>query len=154
MGEANFPIGIQIKRILTSPIYEGRIIFGRTRAERIEGTENEYKRVRSDNVIISDTIAHEPIISEELFQQAQVKQQARQATGKPTYGQTPKHLLVGILKCPQCGGAMSAKLSRWKKPDGTFGENLYYECEHNRKAKNGQCSNTTIRGDWVESELI
>ena len=144
----------QIKRILSNPIYVGRIAFGRTRSERIEGTENEYRRVRSDKVIFSDSIAHEAIVSEELFQQAQVRQQARQATGKPSYGRNPKHLLSGLLKCPQCGGAMTAKLSRWKKPDGTFGENLYYQCEHNRTARDGQCGNTTIRGDWVEAELI
>ncbi len=143
-----------IKYIVSSPIYAGRIVFGKTRQQRIEGTENEYKRVRSDNVIISDTIAHEPIVSEELFQQAQVKQQAKQATGRPSYGRGPKHLLAGLLKCPQCGGSMCAKLNRWKKPDGTKGEHLYYQCEHNSKAKCGQCSQTSIRGDWVETEVI
>lgn len=47
-----------------NPVYTGRIAFGRTRLERVEGTENEYRRVKSDDYILSDEVVHEPIISE------------------------------------------------------------------------------------------
>ncbi|MDE7255181.1 MAG: recombinase family protein, partial [Helicobacter sp.] len=117
-------------------IYAGRVVYGKMRQKKIEGTD-EYRRVRSDNVIISDTIAHEPIVSEELFPQAKVKREASQATGRPNYGCKQKHLLEGLLRCPECGGAMCAKLSRWTRPNGTKGENLYYQCEHNKNAKGG-----------------
>ena len=39
----------QIKRMLDNPVYTGRIAFGKTRQERIKGTENEYRRLKSDN---------------------------------------------------------------------------------------------------------
>lgn len=143
-----------IKRILSSPIYAGRIVFGKYRQKKVEGTENEYKRVRSDDVIISDTIAHEPIVSEELFQQAKVRREEIHATKKPNFGREPKYLLAGLLKCPQCGGSMYAKMNKWKKPDGTIGEHLYYQCGHYFKAKCGQCGQNSIKGEWVEAEVI
>lgn len=43
-----------IKRMLDNPLYTGRIAFGRTRMERVDGTENEYRRVKSKKYILSD----------------------------------------------------------------------------------------------------
>ena len=65
----------QIKRMLDNPVYTGRIAFGRTKMERIDGTENEYRRVKSDDYIMSDEVVHEPIISDELFEAARRKRQ-------------------------------------------------------------------------------
>ena len=56
-------------------MYTGRIAFGRTKMERIDGTENEYRRVKSDDYIMSDEVVHEPIISDELFEAARRKRQ-------------------------------------------------------------------------------
>lgn len=142
-----------IKRMLSNPLYTGRIAFGRTKQQKKEGTD-EYKRVKSDDFILSDTIAHEAIVSEEVFQMAQVRQKELSATGNPNVGRYPKHLLSGILKCPQCGGSMYAAAKAWKKADGTRGENLYYMCGHYSRARDGQCQKNSIRGEWVETEVI
>lgn len=48
----------QIKRILDNPVYTGRIAFGRTRLQKVKGTENEYCRVKSDEFILSDDVVH------------------------------------------------------------------------------------------------
>ena len=89
-----------IKRMLDNPVYTGRIAFGRTRLERVEETENEYRRVKSDDYILSDEVVHEPIISDELFEAAKRKRQETTTTGNPRVGRYAKHLLSGILKCP------------------------------------------------------
>ncbi len=59
--------------MLDNPVYTGRIAFGRTKMERIDGTENEYRRVKSDDYIMSDEVVHEPIISDELFEATRKK---------------------------------------------------------------------------------
>lgn len=143
-----------IKRILSCEAYMGLVVYGKTKTEKVEGTTDKYKRVQSDDFIVSDTIAHEPIISEELFQQAKVKREGFRATGRPSVGRRPKHLLSGLLRCPQCGGSMYSEPKAWKKPDGTLGQHVYYQCGHYAKAKGGQCNKNSIRGDWLEKEVI
>lgn len=58
----------QIKRILSNPLYTGRIAYGRRRTEKVEGTENDYRLVKQDSFIVSNEISHEAIVSEEEFQ--------------------------------------------------------------------------------------
>lgn len=86
----------QIKGMLDNPVYTGRIAFGRTKMKRIDGIENEYRRVKSDDYIMSDEVVHEPIISDELFEAARRKRQETTTTGNPRVGRYAKHLLSGI----------------------------------------------------------
>lgn len=62
-----------IKRILDNIAYTGRVAFGKTKTERIPGTENEYRRVKSKECIVSENVVHTPIISDELFEKARIK---------------------------------------------------------------------------------
>jgi len=140
-----------IRLILKNPVYTGKIAFGRTRQQRIEGTTREYKRVKSKDYILSSEAAHEAIVSEELFQQAQLRQREIVA-GAPKIGRAPKHLLSGILKCPQCGSAMIAEHGRKKK--GETEPTLNYQCGHYSRARGGQCRKNAISGEWVETEVI
>jgi len=104
---------IQIKRMLANPIYTGRVAFGRTRLEKVEGTENDYRRVKVDDYILSDEITHEAIISEEIFQKAQLKINEKKVTKNPKIGRGTKHLLSGILRCPMCESSMYADIVQW-----------------------------------------
>lgn len=144
----------QIKRILDNPVYTGRIAFGRTRLQKVEGTENEYRRVKSDEFILSDDMVHEPIISDELFEQARVKRKATSSTGNPSIGRSSKHLLSGILKCPMCGSSMYADKVVWTNKDGIRRERLKYQCGHYAKSKYGQCKKNSILAEWIETEVI
>lgn len=143
----------QIKRMLSNPLYTGRIAFGRTRAEKIEGTESDYRRVKADDYILSDRVSHEAIISDELFEKAQRKK-AESSTGKPVVGRGSKHLLSGILRCPMCGSSMYADIVQWTNKDGTKRTKLNYQCGHYAKAKHGNCKKNSILGEWIESEVI
>lgn len=143
-----------IKRMLDNPVYTGRIAFGRTRMEKIAGTENDYRRVKSEEYILSDNIVHEPIISDEIFRQAQTKRKATSATGNPSVGRSAKHLLSGILKCPMCGSSMYADVVQWTNRDGVKKKRIKYQCGHYAKAKFGQCKKNTIPAAWVETEVI
>ena len=61
-----------IRLILKNPVYCGKIAYGRRKTEKVRGTRNEYKLVEQDNYLLADGL-HEPIISEEVWQAAQVK---------------------------------------------------------------------------------
>ena len=143
-----------IKRMLSNPLYTGRVAFGRTRLERVEGTENEYRRKKSKEFIQSDELSHEPIISEEMYEQAQVKLQEKSTTGHPGLGRPAKHLLTGILKCPMCGSNMYSDIVMWTNSDGSCHRKLKYQCGHYARSKFGQCQKNGIEADWVESEVI
>ena len=143
-----------VRDILDNPVYTGRVYFGRTRTERVEGTENEYRRVKSDNIVASDKIVHEPIISDELFEQARLKRQETSITGNPKLGRQPKHLLSGLLKCPMCGTSMYVDKTLWTTQDGVQHERIRYQCGHYAKAKHGQCKKNAILAEWVEAEVI
>ncbi len=144
----------QIRRMLENPVYTGRVAFGRTRQERIEGTENEYRRVKSDNVILSDKISHEPIVSEELFEKAQALLHERGIAMAPKIGRGRKHILTGLLKCPDCGSTMYTDVIHWTNKDGTRREQMNYQCGHYAKSKNGNCRKNAIKAEVIESEVI
>lgn len=142
-----------IRLILKNPVYTGRVAFGRTKQQRIEGTESEYRRVRSKDYILSSEAAHDAIVSEELFEQAQLRQREIVA-GAPKIGRGPKHLLSGILRCPQCGSSMIAEFVNWRHQDGEKKRVMNYQCGHYSRAKGGQCRKNAIPAEWVETEVI
>lgn len=146
----------QVMRILTNPVYIGKVTFGKTRQETVVDETGEHRRItRPDNYIISDA-PHEPIVSEELFEKAQLKCQSTKnpkITGGPAVGRPRKNLLAGLLKCPQCGGAMYAAKKNIQIKSGVK-EYLYYTCGHQSIAKNGHCGRNTILAEWVETEVI
>ena len=61
-----------IRLILKNPVYCGKIAYGRRKTEKVRGTRNEYKLVEQDNYLLAEGL-HEPIVSEEVWQAAQVK---------------------------------------------------------------------------------
>lgn len=144
----------QIKRVLENPVYTGRIAFGKTRQEKIPGTENEYRRVKKQEYIISDTVVHEALVTDELFEKAQAKRKESKATGNPSIGRGCKHMLSGILKCPMCGSSMYADIQRWKNKDGSYNQRELYQCGHYAKSKFGQCKKNAIEADWIEGEVV
>lgn len=143
-----------IKRILDNPVYTGRVAFGRTRLELVKGTDNEYRRVKSDDYIMSDDVVHEPIVSDEIFEKAKRKRQETSTTGNPKIGRSTKHLLSGILKCPMCGSSMYADIVKWTNKDGQVMRKRKYQCGHYAKSKYGQCQKNGILAEWIETEVI
>ena len=61
-----------VRMILKNPVYCGKIAYGRRKTEKVHGTRNDYHLVAQDNYILVDGL-HEPIVSEETWQAAQVK---------------------------------------------------------------------------------
>lgn len=146
----------QVKRMLKNPVYTGRIAYGKSRQQHIEGTDTDYRRVpvEADEYIMSDDVAHEPIVSDELFEQAQIKLRDMSIAMAPQIGRAPKYILSGILRCPMCGQAMTATLSSCKDRTGERKDYRYYICGHAAKSRNGQCQKNAISKERVETEVI
>ncbi|SFU81845.1 recombinase family protein [Butyrivibrio sp. M55] len=130
-----------IKRIIKNPVYCGKIAYGRRRIEKVRGTRNDYHLVNKDDYILVDG-KHEPLISEELWEQAQIIRNGNAEKYK-RYNRVEDetiHLLSGIVKCPICGAGMYANKCTKRKKDGTFYKHFYYYgCKHRRSDRGHRC---------------
>ncbi len=130
-----------IRMILKNPVYCGKIAYGRRKKEKVHGTRNDYHLVEQDNYLLVDG-RHEPIVSEELWQSAQVKilAQSKKYEHINTGKDSKVHLLSGIVKCPVCGTGMYANKSIKHKADGTrYKEFFYYGCKHRKMQRGYKC---------------
>ena len=130
-----------IRKILKNPVYCGKIAYGRRKMEKIHGTRNDYHLVEQDNYLLVDGV-HEPIVSEELWQSAQVKllAQAKKYERINNGKDTKVHLLSGIVKCPVCGAGMYGNKSVKHKKDGTkYKDFFYYGCKHRNMNRGYKC---------------
>ncbi len=130
-----------IRLILKNPVYCGKIAYGRRKTEKVHGTRNEYRLVEQDNYLLTDGL-HEAIISEDVWQAAQVKLLAQAKKYEHVY--KPKnertHLLSGIVKCPVCGVGMYGNKSIKYKKDGTkYKDFYYYGCKHRTMTRGHKC---------------
>lgn len=130
-----------IRRILKNPVYCGKIAYGRRRTEKVHGTRNDYKLVEQDDYLLVDGL-HEGIVTEELWNEAQVKLLAQaKKYEKVNHGKDNKiHLLSGIVKCPICGAGMYGNKSIKHKSDGTkYKDFFYYGCKHRTMTRGHKC---------------
>lgn len=130
-----------IRLILKNPVYCGKIAYGRRKTEKVHGTRSEYRLVEQDNYLLTDGL-HEAIISEDVWQAAQVKLLAQakkyEHVNKPKNERT--HLLSGIVKCPVCGVGMYGNKSIKYKKDGTkYKDFYYYGCKHRTMTRGHKC---------------
>ena len=127
-----------IRRIIQNPVYSGKISYGRRRTEKVHGTRNEYRQVKKDDYLLVDGL-HEALVSEEVWEQAQVKV-AAQAKKYEKVNRDKIHLLSGILKCPVCGAGMYGNKSIKKRKDGSnYKDFYYYGCKHRNMNRGHKC---------------
>ena len=122
-----------IDYIIQNPTYCGMIRWNRT--------ENETNRIKDRDEWIITEGQHEPIISKELFDNAQkrFKETYRPRGARPS--STYRHWLSGLLKCPDCGRTMIAK-TMTKKSDGSH--YVYFTCY-------GYCKGKCLKSNGVSS---
>lgn len=130
-----------IEYILQNPTYCGMIRWNRT--------ENETNRIKEKDEWIITKGFHEPIISQELFDQAHEirKQTYRPRGSRPS--STYKHWLSGIVKCPACGRTMVAKQCVDKRYHKSY---CYFTCYGYSK---GKCATkTTVSSHKLEPIVL
>lgn len=90
-----------VEYILQNPMYCGMLRWNRTC--------NETNEIKDEAEWIIRKGEHEPIISEELFNQAQERYRSEYRPKGTRPSSSYKHWLSGIVKCPACGRTMIAK---------------------------------------------
>lgn len=116
--------------------------------------EGIYK-LHQDDYITSDEQSHEALVSKELWDKVQQKRKSRVVRGNKRIGQTPKHLLSGILKCPDCGCNMVINYNKWCNQDGSNKQTRTYICGHyNRSGAHGQCNRNGVSAEMIEKEVV
>lgn len=112
-----------IEYILQNPTYCGMIRWNRTK--------NDTNEIKDESEWIVTDGDHEPIISKELFDQAQeiFKSTYRPRGIRPS--STYRHWLSGLLKCPDCGRTLTSNALRRRNGE----EYSYFQCYGYSKGK-------------------
>lgn len=128
-----------VKRIIQDERYTGCLI-GHKRA-RIDISQKQTKLVPKDQWIKSDN-AHEPVISKEIYQQAQAVLESRKS-GKQM--KCPSELFRGILKCGCCGRILR------KMPGGNA---PYFKCISGKYAPSLPCAELSVGKAQLEQIVL
>lgn len=146
-----------IRTILKNPVYCGKIAFGRRKLEKIHGTRNEYHQVPQENYLLVDGL-HEGIVSEELWNAAQVKLLAQSKRYEPVNRSKTEqaHLLSALVKCPVCGAGMYSNKCTKRKKDGTpYKSFSYYSCKHRKMQRGQKCDfNKQIQEEVLDNAVV
>lgn len=122
-----------IMKILDNPVYIGKIAYGRTATEKVKGSRDQYKRVKTDDYMLIDGI-HEAIVDQELWEAARIRRKETGVKWNKTHSLEHEHILSGILRCPVCGSGLVGTVRRRKnKKSGEYKDDFYYKCLHRRK---------------------
>ena len=122
-----------IMKILDNPVYTGKIAYGKNITEKVKGTRDEYRRVKTDDYLLADGL-HEAIVDEEMWEAAREKRKRTGVKWNKTHSLEHEHILSGLLKCPVCGAGMAGTVRRRKnKKSGEYKDDFYYRCQHRRK---------------------
>ena len=146
-----------IRTILKNPVYCGKIAFGRRKLEKIHGTRNEYHQVPQENYLLVDGL-HEGIVSEELWNAAQVKLLAQSKRYEPVNRSKTEqaHLLSALVMCPVCGAGMYSNKCTKRKKDGTpYKSFSYYSCKHRKMQRGQKCDfNKQIQEEVLDNAVV
>lgn len=146
-----------IRAILKNPVYCGKIAFGRRKLEKVHGTRNEYHQVPQENYLLVDGL-HKGIVSEELWNAAQVKLLAQSKRYEPVNRSKTEqaHLLSALVKCPICGAGMYSNKCTKRKKDGTpYKSFSYYSCKHRKMQRGQKCDfNKQIQEEVLDNAVV
>lgn len=131
---------VAVKYILNNKLYCGYVVWGKHK-----DWNNKRRKGKSIPLIVEGK--HQAIVSEEQFDR--VQQILKSRSKQPIYSKYGNQL-TGLLRCPQCGGAMevSHNTSRRKnKPDVRY---KLYSCAKSRRAGASVCSANSVRAEEIE----
>lgn len=106
-----------IRRMLRNELYIGNLILGRSK--KLSYKSRRVVQVAKENWIVNKG-THEPIVSQEIFDMAQLHLDSRQITRERVHNP----LLKGMVTCKECGKKLSIMASKDRKGNTI----LYFRC--------------------------
>lgn len=106
-----------VRRMLRNELYIGNLISGRSK--KLSYKSRKVVQVSKENWIINKN-THEPIVSQEIFDMAQLHLDNRQITRERVHNP----LLKGMVTCKECGKKLSIMASKDRKGNTI----LYFRC--------------------------
>ena len=101
---------------------------------------------------------HKGIVSEELWNAAQVKLLAQSKRYEPVNRSKTEqaHLLSALVKCPICGAGMYSNKCTKRKKDGTpYKSFSYYSCKHRKMQRGQKCDfNKQIQEEVLDNAVV
>ncbi|SFX52627.1 Site-specific DNA recombinase [Thermoactinomyces sp. DSM 45891] len=98
-----------VTRLLSNVAYIGHSLYGKTNQKKVDGKRTVSYTDSSEQILVENT--HEPIVSQELFDQ--VQQLKKDRNSRPPALKLGKHKFSGLIRCSQCGGIHSFQGSRY-----------------------------------------
>ncbi|GGA46888.1 recombinase family protein [Paenibacillus physcomitrellae] len=134
-----------IRDILDNPMFVGKI-----RYNRYENWAERRRKGKTSEIILVE--GHHPaIISEELWEKVQLLRQKKSVMPKKRF--EGEYLLTGLIRCPECGAAMTASRTVNRAKDGTKIVRMYYSCGRFRSQGSSVCHANSVRKDEAEKAV-
>lgn len=118
-----------LNSLLHNDVYLGKIVYGKRR--KVNFKSKKVIKVDESEWLVCEN-AHEPIISQELWDEVQSKLGSRKRNIK---GNRSENIFRGLLKCADCGGTMRIACPPGKSP--------YFVCTNSKIRKGGDERCTT-----------
>ncbi|WP_044641999.1 recombinase family protein [Risungbinella massiliensis] len=100
-----------VTRLLSNVVYAGHSLYGKTNQKKIDGKRITAYTDESEQILVENT--HEPIVSQELFDQ--VQQLKKERNSRPPALKLGKHKFSGLIRCGICGAVHSFQTSRYNR---------------------------------------
>jgi len=136
-----------VTRILVNEVYTGDMVQGKSQStSRKQTNVDESQWIRVSNT-------HEPIISREVYAEAQerLKALANKSIAKPKTPYTP-NIFKGKVFCGHCGGSMH-RARGWKRKKTGEQRYVFYCLSNSRKAR-GSCESFMVQEAEVKDALL
>ncbi|MBU5353195.1 recombinase family protein [Paenibacillus barcinonensis] len=131
-----------IRDLLDNPMFVGKI-----RYNQYENWAEKRRKGKSSDTILVDG-HHPPMISQELWDKVQLLRKKKGTLPKKRF--EGEYLLTGLIRCPECGAAMTASRTVNRSKDGEKITRMYYSCGRFRSQGSAVCHANSVRK--VEAE--
>lgn len=134
-----------VRDLLDNPMFIGKV-----RYNRYENWAERRRKGKSEEMIVADG-HHPPIISIQLWDKVQVLRRKKSAMPKKRF--EGEYLLTGLIRCPECGAAMTASRTINRLKDGTKITRMYYSCGRFRSQGSAVCHANSVRKNEAEQAV-